>query len=94
MIPNENEKFNKLLDREIYKLSIVFQKVNLKSNEIDDLWKMILSYWKDCKYFYESGKKLEAFELVNYIWGLLDALANLDLIEVPGDIKKWFKVEQ
>jgi hypothetical protein len=87
-------EFDNLLDREISKLSIVFQKVNPKSNQIKDLWNMILSYWEDCKHFYKSGKKLEAFELVNYIWGLLDALANLDLIEVPAEIKKWFKIEQ
>ncbi|WP_342765398.1 DUF357 domain-containing protein [Candidatus Nanopusillus massiliensis] len=51
-----------------------------------------MSYYKDLKYFYEKKDFVKAFELENYIWGILDTLINLKLIEVPEEYKKWFKL--
>ena len=79
------------LNREYSKLESLFGKIKfLGKNE--DLWRLVLSYWEDCKFFYESGEYVKAFELVNYIWGMLDILANLKLINIPENMKKWFKV--
>jgi hypothetical protein len=44
------------------------------------------------KYFYEKKDFVKAFELENYIWGILDTLINLKLIDVPEEYKKWFKL--
>ncbi|HIP66675.1 MAG TPA: DUF357 domain-containing protein [Candidatus Nanopusillus sp.] len=81
------------LEREYRKLEIVFSKVHFIGNQ-KDVWILILSYWEDCKHFYNKNDYIKAFELVNYIWGMLDILANLDLLEIPRDVKKWFKIEQ
>lgn len=81
------------LEREYKKLEIVFNKVRFIGDH-KDIWILVLSYWEDCKYFYNKNDYIKAFELVNYIWGMLDILANLGLLEIPKDIKKWFKIEQ
>jgi len=81
------------LEREYKKLEVVFKKIKYLG-ENKELWNLVLSYWRDLKYFYERRDKIKAFELVNYLWGMLDVLANLNLIYISKDIKKWFKVEQ
>ena len=81
------------LNREYKKLHIVFNRIRFVGDH-SDVWKLVLSYWEDCKYFYNKHEYIKAFELINYIWGMLDILANLNMLELPNDIKKWFKVEQ
>ncbi len=80
------------LKREWEKLNIVFKEVKLVKEEYKDLWEMVLSYYNDLKYFYEKRDYVKVFELENYIWGLLDALANLKALEIPEKIKRWFKI--
>ncbi|HIQ50358.1 MAG TPA: DUF357 domain-containing protein, partial [Nautiliaceae bacterium] len=64
-----------ITDREIEKLKKIFKlQEDLKDLEVFDL---INSYFKDLLYFYEKKDYIKAFELVNYIWGFLDILANL-----------------
>ena len=79
-----------LTKQEFEKLEIVFKRIKFKCD--DNIKNLILSYWEDLKYFYKKQDLVKSFELENYIWGMLDILANLNLIEVPVDIKKWFKV--
>jgi len=88
-VKNSNNELIYLLEREFKKLKIVFDKVKFLDK---DLEKFVKSYWEDCKYFYERGDNIKAFELVNYIWGILDCMANKNLLEIPEDIRKWFKV--
>ncbi len=77
------------LNREIEKLKVVFRKVEFLDK---DLEKFTRAYWKDCIYFYETKEYVKAFELVNYIWGILDCMANRNLLTIPEDIKGWFKI--
>jgi hypothetical protein len=64
---------------------------------LDDRAKGVLelahSYRIDAEHFYEIQDYVSAFELYVYIFGLLDALARLKLID-PGKARKHFKVEQ
>ena len=85
---DENEFFY-YLNREYEKLKIVFEKIKFKDKDIE---KFVRAYYEDMKYFYNKKDYLKAFELENYIWGILDALANLNIIYVPEDIKNWFKI--
>jgi len=81
-----------ITDREIEKLKKIFKlQEDLKDLEVFDL---INSYFKDLLYFYEKKDYIKAFELVNYIWGFLDILANLGLIKPREEFKKWFKIKQ
>ncbi|MGC9133330.1 MAG: DUF357 domain-containing protein [Nanopusillaceae archaeon] len=83
------EEFFYYLNREYEKLNKIFEKIIFKDKRFEEF---LLSYYKDMKYFYENKEYVKAFELENYIWGILDALINLNLIEVPEDYKKWFKL--
>ena len=85
---DENEFFY-YLNREYEKLKIVLEKIEFKDKDIE---KFVRAYYEDMKYFYNKKDYLKAFELENYIWGILDALANLNIIYVPEDIKNWFKI--
>jgi hypothetical protein len=51
------------------------------------------SYFTDAEHFLSEHRFLEAFELYVYIFGMLDALARLGLID-PGSARHHFKVEQ
>ena len=51
------------------------------------------SYFTDAEHFLSERRFLEAFELYVYIFGMLDALARLGLID-PGSARYHFKVEQ
>jgi len=83
------EEFFYYLDREYKKLESIFKNIRFLDNRFE---KFVISYYKDMKYFYENKDFVKAFELENYIWGILDALINLGLIEVPEEYKKWFKL--
>lgn len=81
------------LKREIKKLRIIFQEVSAKEKG-KEVFNLAKSYFEDCLHFYKQKQFVKAFELENYIWGILDSLANLGLLIIPNEIKKWFKVEQ
>ena len=67
-----------------------FKVVDQRANDVIEL---VNSYVIDAEHFFSQDKFLEAFELYVYIFGLLDALARLKMID-PGDARKHFKVEQ
>jgi len=77
------------LERELKKLREVFEKVKVKKDA--DAFKLALSYFQDAKHFDKKKEYVKAFELVNYVWGILDALAISKDISVPKEIQKWFK---
>ena len=79
------------LDREVKKLKVVFKNVKIKRGG-EKVFKLASSYFEDLKYFLDKKEFVKAFELENYIWGILDTLANLNLLEIPKRIRKWFKV--
>ncbi|MEO2154482.1 MAG: DUF357 domain-containing protein [Nanoarchaeota archaeon] len=85
-----------ITDRELKKLKIVFDRLNFSNlkEKNNDLYNLISSYFYDLLYFYEKKDYVKAFELINYIWGYLDCLANLKIIEPDKEIKKWFKINQ
>jgi len=74
------------LDREYKKLSLILKDAKIKKGE-----RFIKAYWEDIKYFYQKGEKVKAFELVMYIWGILDCLYNTGYLEINPSHKKWFK---
>jgi len=79
--------------KEIEKTKEVLEGIRIIDEKGEDLISLARSYFEDSKYFYEKGKYLEAFELLSYLWGILDACARLNLIN-PGKFRKHFKVEQ
>ncbi len=85
------EEFFYYLSREKKKLEIVFEKVKVKK-EGKEVFELAKSYFKDMKYFFDKGEYVKVFELENYIWGILDTLANFNLLIIPKEIRKWFKV--
>jgi len=77
------------LERELKKLEEVFKKVKVKKDL--DAFKLAQDYFQDAKHFDKKEEYVKAFELVNYVWGILDALAISKDISVPKEIQKWFK---
>jgi len=79
MIKKESiEELIKITDREVEKLKIVMDEVGKEIPK--EVKTLIESYIYDLNYFYNKKDYVKAFELANYIWGYLDCLANLKLI--------------
>jgi hypothetical protein len=84
------------LKRELKRLSVVMPNVRVFKNEGEssfEIFNLASSYFNDAKYFYEKNEFVKSFELVNYCWGLLDALAISKALDVPKRLRPWFKAE-
>jgi hypothetical protein len=87
----QHEELFFYLERELKKLKEVFKKIKVKKDA--EAFKLAQSYFQDAKHFDEKKEYVKAFELVNYVWGILDALAIHKEISVPKEIQKWFKTD-
>jgi len=83
------EEFFYYLNREFCKLEEIFGNVIFYDKDYE---KFLRAYWEDAKYFYTKKEYVKAFELVMYIWGWLDCLANEKKIIIKEEHKKWFKL--
>ncbi|MGB9748735.1 MAG: DUF357 domain-containing protein [Candidatus Woesearchaeota archaeon] len=84
------------LKRELRRLSVVMLNVKVFKNSDEssfELFNLANSYFNDAKYFYEKNEFVKSFELANYCWGLLDALAISKALNVPKRLRHWFKAE-
>ncbi|MEM1536125.1 MAG: DUF357 domain-containing protein [Candidatus Pacearchaeota archaeon] len=82
------------MQRELKKLKEVFKEVELKNEKASEIFCLAKTYFEDALYFKEKKEYVKVFELVNYCWGLLDALAISKALKIPTKMKKWFKIEQ
>ncbi|MEM7825914.1 MAG: DUF357 domain-containing protein [Candidatus Aenigmatarchaeota archaeon] len=83
------------MNRELKRLKQVFSEVNLKKKVTKkaskEIFELAYSYFKDALYFYQKQEYVKTFELLNYCWGLLDALAIAKVLRVPPKMCGWFK---
>ncbi len=75
-----------VVERELGKLKLVLERMDLP----EALRELVVSYVRDAEFFM-GREPVKAFELVNYVWGMLDAAARLG-IPVPDEYRKWFKI--
>lgn len=87
------EKIKEEALKELKRIEFALSELKLLKEQGSDLLNMIQSYFEDAKHFYNKGEYLESFELSVYLFGILDALANLEVID-PGKAKKHYKIEQ
>jgi hypothetical protein len=87
------EDVKTLATKERQRVNESFPEIKVLDNQAKDILGLARSYRVDAEHFYKIGDYLSAFELYVYIFGLLDALARLKLID-PGQARKHFKVEQ
>ena len=90
---SQQEEFFLILKREDKKLDEIFLKIKLVKKEFFSTFELAASYYNDMKHFLDKKEYVKAFELQNYIWGILDSLAIMKAIEVPKDLQKHFKAE-
>ncbi len=89
----QKDEFFFILKREEAKLERIFDKIKLKKQEFSETFKFMKSYYEDMKFFFKKQEYVKAFELQNYVWGFLDALAINKAIDVPKELQKYFKAE-
>jgi len=87
----QQEELFYYMERELKKLEQVFKKIKIKEKRHQDTLKLALCYFKDAKHFYSKKEYVKCFELLNYVWGLLDSMAIGNAISVPKPLQKWFK---
>ncbi len=89
----QQEEFFFILDREKTKLEQIFSSIKLKRKKNEQVFRLAESYYKDMNHFLNKKEYVKAFELQNYVWGILDSLAILKAISIPKDMQRWFKAE-
>ncbi len=80
-----------LAEKEKKRTDFAFKELRLLKEEGGDILEMARAYKQDADYFFSKEKWLEAFELYVYVFGILDALANLGIID-PGKAREHYKV--
>jgi hypothetical protein len=88
----ENELFY-VLNREKTKLEQIFSSMKLKDKKFSPAFNLAQAYYKDMNHFLDKKEYVKAFELQNYVWGILDCLAISKALQVPREIKGWFKAD-
>jgi len=83
----------KLAEKERNRVRKALNDLQVVDGKASPVMELVDSYSKDAEHFFKQGKYLEAFELFVYVFGLLDALARLKLID-PGESRKSYKIEQ
>lgn len=79
--------------KERQRVNETLPEIKVLDSKAEDVIELARSYRVDAEHFYEIEDFISAFELYVYIFGLLDALARLKVID-PGKARKHFKVEQ
>ncbi len=82
----------KLAEKELLRSTFAFKEIKILRGG-EDLYTLAKSYFDDAKHFYDNEEYFEAFELFNYLWGLLDAGARLGIFN-PGKARKHYKIDQ
>ena len=82
-----------ILDRENRKLKEIFAKIKLVDDKFSQTFNLVKSYYEDMNHFFDKKEYVKAFELQNYVWGMLDSLAVMKAIKVPKEMQKWFKAD-
>lgn len=83
----------KAAEKEKRRTDFVFSELRLLDEKGKDLLELARSYKKDADFFFKKEKWFEAFELYVYLFGILDSLARLGLID-PGKAREHYKIEQ
>jgi hypothetical protein len=91
--PKQQEEFFFILERENKKLNEIFSSIKLKNSKFSQTFNLAQSYYQDMIHFFKKKEHVKAFELQNYIWGLLDSLAIIKAIQIPKEMQKWFKAD-
>jgi len=81
-----------LAEKEKKRVEFAIKELKKKDDKADSVLELVYSYEKDANYFFMKKEYLESFELYVYVFGLLDALARLDLID-PGKARKHYKID-
>ncbi len=82
-----------LATKERQRVSKTLPEISLIDERAKDVVDLARSYMADAEHFYEINDYVSAFELYVYIFGLLDAIARLGMID-PGRARKHFKIDQ
>lgn len=82
-----------LAEKERARVGKALDDLTVLSDEAEPVMELVTSYSEDAEHFYQEKKYLEAFELFVYVFGLLDALARLKLVD-PGESIHHYKVDQ
>ena len=78
--------------KEINRVELIMKNLKMIKSEGSEILKMINSYFKDAKHFYEKEKFLQAFEAAVICWTYVDAGLHLNVFEVPESLKKFFTI--
>lgn len=83
----------KIAEKEKKRTDFAFSELKLIDGKGKDLLELAVSYKKDADFFFEEQDWIGSIELYSYVFGILDSLARLKMID-PGKARKHYKIEQ
>ena len=86
-------ELHQLAKKERQRVMEAFTHIKIVDEKAKDVIGLAKSYRVDAEHFYEMAEYVSAFELYVYIFGMLDALARLKMID-PGEARRHFKIDQ
>ena len=83
----------KIAIKEKKRTDLAFSELKLIDERGRDLLELARSYKQDADFFFGKKKWFESIEIYSYLFGILDSLARLKMID-PGKARPHYKIEQ
>ncbi len=80
-------------EKELERVKFAFSELKVLDKSARQTIELAKSYFVDAQHFYARKDYEKSIRLLYYIFGILDALATLKLID-PGAAKKHYKIDQ
>lgn len=80
-------------EKELERVEFALAELKLLDSSAEPALNLAKSYFTDAKHFFDNNDYEKSNRLLYYIFGILDSLATLKLID-PGAAKKHYKIDQ
>lgn len=80
-------------EKEMKRIEFAFSELKITDKQAEHPLELAKSYFVDAKHFFEKKDYEKSVRLLYYIFGILDSLATLKIID-PGKAKKHYKIDQ
>jgi len=87
------EDIEAIARKEVDRVDMIIERMSVTDPErAASLRGVLMSYYQDCKGFFQSGKYLQCVEAAFICWAYVDAGLHLGVFSVPEDMQDIFTV--
>ncbi|MBI4894820.1 MAG: hypothetical protein HY833_03760 [Candidatus Aenigmarchaeota archaeon] len=87
------EDLQTIAEREVARVDSIVERMSvIDQDRAASLRGVLMSYYQDCKGFFQAGKYLQCIEAAFICWAYVDAGLHLKVFSVPEDMQDIFTV--